>query len=140
MMHCSPRNTMQRRSVDAFHRFPSHYPRLSFNALEQKASVGEERSPRENLVEKELDTENVKTVCAFVVHQIDALENELLECMQTTSFTNDQADSSHKFRAALSKAEGEILRLDEYFLTALGCADTNKEIDDITRACAIIVT
>ena len=49
---------MHRRSADAFHRFPSHYPRLSFNALEQKASVGEERSPRENLVEKELDTEH----------------------------------------------------------------------------------
>ena len=141
MMRCSPRNTMHRRSVDAFHRFPSHYPRLSFNALEQKASLGEERSPRENLVEKELDTE---TLCAFVVHQIDALENELLECMQTTTFTNDQGDSSHKFRAALSKAEGEILRLDEYFLTALEFIDTTlslaehqKEIDDITRACAL---
>jgi uncharacterized membrane protein YidH (DUF202 family) len=122
--------------VDAFHRFPSHYPRLSFNALEQKASGGEERSPRENLVEKELD--NFKTVRAFLVHQIDALENELLECMRTTAFTNDQGDLSHKFRAALSKAEGEILRLDEYFLTALGFADTTKEIvEDIMRACAL---
>jgi len=135
-MHCSPRNSVHRRSVDAFHRFPSHYPRLSFNALEQKASVGEERSPRENLVEKELD--NFKTVRAFLVHQIDALENELLECMRTTAFTNDQGDLSHKFRAALSKAEGEILRLDEYFLTALGFADTTKEIvEDIMRACAL---
>src|SRR6056300_976830 len=102
-MHCSPRNIVHRRSVDALHRFPSHYPRLSFNALEQKAS-GEERSPRENLVEKELN--NFKTVRAFLVQQIDALENELLECMRTTAFTNDQGDLSHKFRAALSKAEG----------------------------------
>ena len=83
------------------------------------------KSPRNDLVvgekgDKTLET--LETIRAFIINQIDALGNELLECMQTAAFTNDEGYCSSTFRAALSKAEKEIKLLDSYFLTAIGLA------------------
>ena len=124
------------------HRFPPHYPRLLFETFEQMPSVRDiTKSPRNDLVvgekgDKTLET--LETIRAFIVNQIDALGNELLECMQTAAFTNDEGYCSSTFRAALSKAEKEIKLLDSYFLTAIGlAAKTTTKVDDITKACGL---
>ena len=75
-------------------------------------SVGDiTKSPR-NLVIGEKGDKTLETIRAFIVNQIDALGNELIECMQTAAFTNDEGYCSSTFRAALSKAEEEIKLLD----------------------------
>ena len=123
-------------------RFPHHYPRLLFETFEQMPSVRDiTKSPRNDLVvgengDKTLET--LETIRAFIINQIDALGNELLECMQTAAFTNDEGYCSSTFRAALSKAEKEIKLLDSYFLTAIGlAARTTTKVDDITKACGL---
>ena len=124
------------------HRFPPHYPRLIFETFEQMPSVRDiTKSPRNDLVvgekgDKTLET--LETIRAFIINQIDALGNELLECMQTAAFTNDEGYCSSTFRAALSKAEKEIKLLYSYFLTAIGlAAKTTTKVGDITKACGL---
>ena len=81
------------------HRFPPHYPRLLFETFEQMPSVRDiTKSPR-NLVVSEKGDKTLETIRAFIVNQIDALGNELIECMQTATFTNDEGYCSSTFRA-----------------------------------------
>ena len=89
------------------------------------------KSPRNDLVvgekgDKTLET--LETIRAFIINQIDALGNELLECMQTAAFTNDEGYCSSTFRAALSKAEKEIKLLGLVFFNChrTGSEDNNK--------------
>ena len=105
-MQLSSRNDAH--DSDEYKRFPPSYPRLPFNA-----EAGDEiKSPRLVSVE----TEKFRV---FIVSRIETLENELLECMQNPALDNNDVEMcSSKFCEMLSKAEDEILKLDEYFWTA----------------------
>jgi hypothetical protein len=64
------------------------------------------KSPRNDLVvgekgDKTLET--LESIRAFIVNQIDALGNELIECMQTAAFTNDEGYCSSTFRGRYRK-------------------------------------
>ena len=111
---------------DEYKRFPPSYPRLPFNA-----EAGDEiKSPRLVSVE----TEKFRV---FIVSRIETLENELLECMQNPALDNDDVEMcSSKFCEMLSKAEDEILKLDEYFWTAKKQI-SRDHIDDVTKVCEL---
>ena len=121
-MQLSSRNDIH--DSDEYKRFPPSYPRLPFNA-----EAGDEiKSPR--LVE----TEKFRV---FIVNRIETLENELLECMQNPALDNNDVEmSSSKFCEMLSKAEDEILKLDEYFWTAKKQIPRDH-IDDVTKVCEL---
>ena len=123
-MQLSSRNDAH--DSDEYKRFPPSYPRLPFNA-----EAGDEiKSPRLVSVE----TEKFRV---FIVSRIETLENELLECMQNPALDNNDVEMcSSKFCEMLSKAEDEILKLDEYFWTAKKQI-SRDHIDDVTKVCEL---
>ena len=123
-MQLSSRNDTH--DSDEYKRFPPSYPRLPFNA-----EAGDEiKSPRLVSVE----TEKFRV---FIVSRIETLENELLECMQNPALDNNDVEMcSSKFCEMLSKAEDEILKLDDYFWTAKKQI-SRDHIDDVTKVCEL---